>query len=819
MPVDFQSLPVYKHKDKILSVLENNQVVIIESPTGSGKTTQLPLILREAGYDKKGIIGITQPRRIATMSICSFIKKQIGCINNYCAYTMRFNDTSDDETRIKVMTDGILLQELKQNPDLSNYSVIMVDEAHERSLNIDFILGLLKEITERRSDLKVVVSSATINTRIFSEFFNDAPIISIKARTFPVDVRYKPMKIERDFEDIYYEKIENLILEDKKENPGDVLVFLPGEADIKGLVESLSRSPERDKFQIYPLYGRLSKEDQEKVFTPTKKGKIKIVVATNIAETSITIDGITTVIDSGLAKINFYNQRNFTNTLSPMPISRSSADQRKGRAGRTQSGVCYRLYSEKDYQMRPEYSEEEILHSDLAEVMLRMSELGIYNYTSFPFITKPKASAFASAEETLMIIGAIEKDHRLTTIGAMMIKYPILPRLERIVVESIMNYPDVLDEVLIAVAFLSTRQPYILPIGKEMEARAAHKTFQSRKWGDFIAMLTLYRTYEKVEGKKEKENFCKKYFLDIQTLDEIVNIHNQLSEQISREGIPVLSGGNQDNYLRALISGLRQYAMKRVDYRTYRTINADNIYIHPGSAWFSDLPEYMIAGEIVKTSKMYARTVSPITLRMISDVDPSIAKRLSGKIEKIRLKDVPEKKKKKKEKILSAREIIESFPLWQEKGKKGKNIRIISLPELKAIGNLDKNQKFKIRVGKYLSKAPVMMEDIDHDLKLMKDQAVLKEKLPSSLDAHEDIEVIISLFKYLFAPYAMGKDTFGYLGFSKTHDRYTIRPFTYISDAIENTLDSLFSIAEGIDKKDERRKRIADEIIKIENVN
>ena len=814
MPVDFLSLPVYQHKDVILKALEENQVVIIESPTGSGKTTQLPLILREAGYDKKGIIGITQPRRIATLSISSFIKKQLGCINNYVAYTMRFADTSDEETRIKVMTDGILLQELKQNPNLENYSVIMVDEAHERSLNIDFILGLLKEIIENRKDLKVVISSATINTSTFSAFFGNAPIISIKARTFPVEVKYKTMKIERDFEDIYYEKIENLIVEDKKENPGDVLVFLSGEADIKGLVESLTRSENKDRWQVYPLYGRLSKEDQEKVFTPTKRGKTKIVVATNIAETSITIDGITTVIDSGLAKINFYNQRNFTNTLSPIPISRSSADQRKGRAGRTQSGVCYRLYSEKDYLMRPEYSEEEILHSDLAEVMLRMSELGIYNYTSFPFITRPKTSAFQSAEETLMIIGAIEKDHRLTKIGEMMIKYPLLPRLERIIVESILSYPSVLDEVLVAVSFLSTRQPYILPIGKEMEARSAHRTFQSKKWGDFVSMQTLYKTYVSIEGKKERENFAKKYFLDIQTLDEIVNIHDQLSEEISKEGIPILSGGSIDDYFRCIISGLRQYVAKKKDARSYKTISADDIYIHPGSAWFNPLPEYIIAGEVVKTTKMYARTVSPILKAWVNDIDPALLKTLSGKA----YKEEGEKGKRKEKSARrkpTAEEIIASFPLSREKGKK-KNVRIITLSELKAIGNISSDQKFRIKVGKSLSKVPVRMEDIDHELKLMKEMPVLKENFPSSLDPHEDVEVIISLFKFLFAPYQMGKDSFGYLGFSEKDGKYTLRPFIYIDEAVESTLDSLYSIIGGMDKKNEKRKRISMELDKIE---
>ena len=410
MPIDFFSLPVYQNKEEILKALRENQVIVIESPTGSGKTTQLPLILREDGYDRRGIIGITQPRRIATLSVTEFIKKQIHDESSYVAYKMRFADTSTSETRIKVMTDGILLQEVKADPLLSKYSVIMVDEAHERSLNIDFILGLLKEIIAKRSDLKVVVSSATINTKVFSSFFFDAPIISIDAKTYPIAVNYMPLKLKRDREDEYYSRINEIIHKDKKNNPGDVLVFLPGEAEIKGLIEYLKTAPYSSNYQLYPLYGRLSKEEQEKVFTPTKEGKTKVVVATNIAETSITIDGITTVIDSGLAKVNYYNQKDFTSALVEQPISKSSANQRKGRAGRTRAGVCYRLYSEADYKARPEYAEEEILHSDLAEVALRMSELGIYNYDSFPFITPAKLNGLKSAEETLIIINAINAD-------------------------------------------------------------------------------------------------------------------------------------------------------------------------------------------------------------------------------------------------------------------------------------------------------------------------------------------------------------------------------------------------------------------------
>ena len=314
----YQDLPVYRHRNEILTALSNNQVIVVESPTGSGKTTQIPLILKDAGYAELGVIGITQPRRIAAMSVSEYIKKQINDEGTYCGYTMRFHDTTDKNTRIKIMTDGILLQEVKDDPILSRYSVIMVDEAHERSLNIDFILGLLKEIIRERKDLKIIISSATINTQVFSSFFDSAPIVSIDSRPYPVSVFYKPMTLDKEHEEEYYLQIQAIIKSvHEKEDGGDVLVFLPGEAEIKTCIQSLYGSELMDarELDIYPLYGRLSKEDQEKVFTPTTPGHTKVVVSTNIAETSLTIDGIRCVIDSGWCKINYYNQRNFTSAL------------------------------------------------------------------------------------------------------------------------------------------------------------------------------------------------------------------------------------------------------------------------------------------------------------------------------------------------------------------------------------------------------------------------------------------------------------------------------------------------------------------------
>ena len=800
MPIDFFSLPVYQNKNEILDELRKNQVIVIESPTGSGKTTQLPLILREDGYDKRGIIGITQPRRIATLSVTEFIKKQIEDNGSYAAYKMRFADTSTAETRIKVMTDGILLQEVKADPLLSKYSVIMVDEAHERSLNIDFILGLLKEIIAKRSDLKIVVSSATINTKTFSDFFFGAPIISIDAKTYPIAVNYMPLRLMKDREDEYYGKIDELIFRDKKNNPGDVLVFLPGEAEIKGLVETLARGKHSSLYQLYPLYGRLSKEDQEKVFTPTKEGKVKVVVATNIAETSITIDGITTVIDSGLAKVNYYNQMDFTSSLVEQSVSRSYSNQRKGRAGRTRAGVCYRLYSEEDFKSRPEFSEEEILHSDLAEVALRMSELGIYNYETFPFITVPKANGLKSAEETLRIINAINEDHTLTSIGEMMIKFPLLPRLSRVIVESIMNYPSVMDEVLVAVSTLSTRQAYIMPIGEEYEARNAHKAFQNPKYGDFIGMRTMFDAYKSLKSREEREAFAKAYYLDIQTLDEIQNIHRQLSEQISEEGIYIGHGGSIDEYFCCLIAGLRQYVARKEDNYSYRTITADRIYIHPGSSWFRILPEYILAGEIVRTSKMYARTVSPVLKRWLDSVDPTLIDGFRGtrKAEKKAERKAERREKDKTKERKNADAYLDGLKTVNV-GKK--TYYVLSAEDLYDVNYKNKGLKYYLETGGRLSRAPIKTTRLKY-AHLLKWGKVLKgaDILPA-VNYLDDGDGLIRLLDSLFSPVEGAKNTFDVLGLKLSGDKAALVPFQNIEDAMEETLSSLYEITERLPKR------------------
>ena len=796
--IEFRNLPVYRHREEILRGLSENQTIIVESPTGSGKTTQIPLILKEAGYDRSGIIGITQPRRIAAMSVCGFIKKQIGDEGAYCAYKMRFTDTSDRTTRIKIMTDGILLQEVKQDPLLSKYSVIMVDEAHERSLNIDFILGLLKEITRERSDMKIIISSATINASSFSRFFSDAPIISIDSRPFDVEVRYIPATLSRDTEDYYYAKISSLVRKSFDDKEGDVLIFLPGEAEIKRCVEELEYSDRDGKYQIYPLYGRLSKDEQERVFIPTAPGMMKVVVSTNIAETSITIDGIRTVIDSGMAKISFYNQKNFTSALLPMPISRASADQRKGRAGRTAPGICYRMYSEDNYRMRPEYSEEEILHSDLAEVVLRMSELGIYNTDSFPFITPPKKSALASAEETLMIIGAIEKNHHLTSIGEMMIIFPLLPRLSRVIVEAIMNYPSVISDVLIAVAFLSAKTPYILPPGEELRARDAHHALADRVYGDFVTMLTLYGRYRSLGSRKEKQAYAKNHYLDFESMEEIVHIKDQLEAIVSGMGIPISDSHSIPEYFCCLASGLRQYVCMKIDRFSYRSLTADRILIHPGSAWFTIPPQYILAGEIVQTTKMYARTVSPLRKDWIQQVDPALLDQLR----------FPAGKKKERSTIVSDRDEMKRYEI---ESKHGKTVYAVPLQDIKKLRTRSGAIKFYIRCGQYLSKTQVKASRIGKELELIPNvQGPSKSKMKGKYNpADRQYGEINALLDSAFFPFVSGKKEFSFLAITDRGGKYSLSPMPSIGSAAKETLFSLSTMLDRIPRKQEKlRKKI-----------
>ena len=634
MAINYKSLPVYEQKQKILDCLEKNQVVIVESPTGSGKTTQIPVILYEAGYATNGVIAVTQPRRIAALSVSEFISKQLGTsYPGLVGYKMRFEDKTDASTKIKIMTDGILLQEMKLDPWLSKYSVIMVDEAHERSLNIDFVMGLLKRVLKERKDFRVIVSSATMNTQVFSEYFDNAPIVSIDTITYPVSVIYDPIPggVTTTTDagcDLLLSKICNTVervLDNGDE--GGILIFLPGEKIIKDCLDRLYRMPFSRHLHILPLYGRLSKEEQEKVFGEPPAGKKKVIISTNIAETSVTISDITTVIDSGLCKLNFYNPRNFTSSLIESSVSKASCNQRKGRAGRTHEGSCYRLYKRMDFETRPEYTTEEIYRTDLSEVVLRMAELGITDFYNFDFIASPGKEGIIGAVDTLNMLGALDSDNCLSEIGKMMVRFPLEPRISRIIIEAIMRFPDVIDKALIAASFLSANSPFILPPNEEMEARKAHHRFRDMQ-GDFVTYLNIFNAYKQSDNK---EKFCKKNYLDERVMAEIDNINYQLTQIVSDMNIPIVQGkGSFNDYLCCIACGMIQFVCIRTGRESYHSLTADHICIHPGSVIFKQNPVFIVAGEIVRTSRIFAMSVSPLTKPMLDLINPSLYEKLQS---------------------------------------------------------------------------------------------------------------------------------------------------------------------------------------------
>jgi RNA helicase HrpA len=629
--MNYFDLPVYRHKDLILAALAESQVVIVESPAGSGKTTQLPVILYRAGLTELGMIGVTQPRRIAALSVSEYIAKELGeTIPGLIGYKMRFADMTTPNTKIKIMTDGILLQEMKLDPWLSKYDCIIVDEAHERSLTIDFILGLLKRILEEREDFKVIVSSATINTSVFSEYFGECPVVKIDAVTYPVTLIYDPPVVVSEqlgptASELLLEKIALIverIINEKRQ--GDILIFLPGEKMIKDCIALLDSGLVGRKLHLVPLYGRLGKDEQERVFDKAPWGKTKVVVSTNIAETSVTIDGITAVIDSGLSKTNFYNPKTFTSSLIEGPISKASCNQRKGRAGRTRPGSCYRLYSRRDFESRPLFTMEEIYRTDLSEVVLRMADLGITSFDEFNFISTPGREGIHSAVETLNLLDALESDNTLSKIGKMMTEFPLSPRQSRIIVEAILNYPNVTGETIIAAAFLSTQSPYVLPPGEEIDARRAHHQFRDVS-GDFVSYLKLFRQYKEAQ---DRTYFCEINYLDEKAMSEIINVAAQLEIIVSDMGVPILSGGPVEDYLCAVARGLIQFVCVRQGRDVYRSLTADRILIHPGSVMFKMDPHYIVAGEIIRTARMYASSVSPLSREILERLGGGLPRRL-----------------------------------------------------------------------------------------------------------------------------------------------------------------------------------------------
>ncbi|AEF80742.1 helicase-related protein [Leadbettera azotonutricia] len=769
--MNYLDLPVYKHKDLILKALETNQVVVVESPTGSGKTTQLPVILMDAGYGNNGVIGVTQPRRIAAVSVSEFIARQLGTpVPGVVGYKMRFEDKTTRDTKIKIMTDGILLQEMKLDPWLSKYGCLIVDEAHERSLNIDFILGLLKRVLESRKEFKVIVSSATINASVFSEYFGECPVVKIDSVTYPVTMIYDPPAVAASAgsqlaSEALLEKISSIterIISEKRE--GDILIFLSGEKTIKDCMGRLAMGSAGPYLHIVPLYGRLGKEEQERVFEAPPKGKTKVVISTNIAETSVTIDGITAVLDSGLSKLNYYNPRTFTSSLIEAPISKASANQRRGRAGRTREGTCYRLYNRKDFENRILFTTEEIYRTDLSEVVLRMADLGVTAFEEFDFISPPNHEGLIAAIETLNLLDALESDRTLSRTGKLMTEFPLPPRQSRIIVEAILKYPEVTEETVIAAAFLSTQSPYILPPGEETDARKAHHGFRDPD-GDFVSYLKLYRSYM---DSTNKQKFCEKSYLDEKAMAEIANVVAQLAQIVSDMEIPVLSGGPVEDYLCCIARGLIQFVCVREGRELYRSLTADRILIHPGSVMFRMDPEYIVAGEIVRTTRMYAMSVSPLSYKTLEKISPELFKTFGGS--RGRRTTQSEKLKRPRDFTNNVKIGDEIFEIETIRGKKEVKLPWEKLSKAKdkitpETASLYKNLKGTIIVGGKYSLLPG--EKLSLILTLtpsLNPEEAWNKKLPNkgNLDSKENLDELLDALPLLVTPAlckAKGKNT------------------------------------------------------------
>ena len=844
-------LPVYRHKELILSALENSQAIVVESPTGSGKTTQLPVILHQAGYAGNGIIGVTQPRRIAALSVSEFIARQMECpMPGLVGYKMRFEDKTTRDTKIKIMTDGILLQEMKLDPWLSKYNCLVVDEAHERSLNIDFILGLLKRVLEERKEFKVIVSSATINAMVFSEYFGECPVVKIDAQTYPVTLIYDPPPVnelsgrEAGSPQIASEALlskisaitERLISENYSESSGsggDILIFLPGEKMIKDCMSALAISPVGKYLHLLPLYGRLGKEEQERVFERAPKGMVKAVLSTNIAETSVTIDGISAVIDSGLSKLNHYNPYTFTSSLVEAPISKASANQRKGRAGRTREGVCYRLYSRKEFENRPLYTVEEIYRTDLSEVVLRMADLGITAFEEFDFISPPNKEGLIAAIETLNLLDALESDHTLSSIGKLMTEFPLSPRHSRIIVEAILKYPNVIMETLIAAAFLSTQSPYLLPPGEETDARRAHHRFRD-EGGDFVTYLKLYTAYT---SAPHKQKFCEKNYLDERAMAEIVNVTNQLAEIVSDLNIPVLSGGSQEDYLCSVARGLIQFVCVRDGRELYRSLTAERILIHPGSVMFRINPDLIVAGEIVRTTRMYAMSVSPLGFPMLEKISPALVAGLrpvkvmkeKGTQRKIRASS-PGEREEELTRPKRARDFTNHIKIGSEvfeietiKGKKQVNLPWEKLKKVmndigRETASMYKGLKGIIIVdGKYTLLGGEKLSLLLSLLPALNMEAVHRqERLPrKNFNSQSDLGELLPVLPFLVqpAPWKQGKKELGFSGlFSDGNGNYWVRYSRGFHTSLNESLASLETLMDELgDDADSEKKRIVNQ--------
>ncbi|EHK9065926.1 ATP-dependent RNA helicase HrpA [Vibrio vulnificus] len=625
-------LPVSQKKDDIADAIAHHQVVIVAGETGSGKTTQLPKICAELGRGKFGLIGHTQPRRLAARSVANRIAEEMETqLGDFVGYKVRFNDQISENTQIKLMTDGILLAEIQHDRFLNQYDTIIIDEAHERSLNIDFILGYLKELLPRRPDLKVIITSATIDPERFSNHFGGAPIIEVSGRTYPVETRYRPLGGETEDDRDQLEGIFDAVDELCDEGLGDILIFMNGEREIRDTADALAKRKLKDT-EIVPLYARLSAGEQNKIFQP-HTGR-RIVLATNVAETSLTVPGIKYVIDPGTARISRYSYRTKVQRLPIEPVSQASANQRKGRCGRVQEGICIRLYSEDDFNSRPEFTDPEILRTNLASVILQMTALGLGDIEAFPFVEAPDKRNILDGVRLLEELGAINSNakdpkKRLTAVGKQLARLPIDPRLARMVLEA--PRLGCLKEVMIIAAALSIQDPRERPSDKQQSADDKHRRFYHED-SDFLTFVNLWNHIQKQQKALSGNQFrrqCKDDYLNYLRVREWQDVYFQIHQSMREMEFKLNSEpGSYDAVHSAILTGLLSHVgMKDQEKNEYHGARNARFHIFPGSGLFKKQPKWVMSAELVETSKLWGRIIAKIQPEWIEPLAKHLIKR------------------------------------------------------------------------------------------------------------------------------------------------------------------------------------------------
>ncbi|MEU5611696.1 ATP-dependent RNA helicase HrpA [Streptomyces sparsogenes] len=637
-----EELPVSQKKDDILAAVRDHQVVIVAGETGSGKTTQIPKICLELGRGVKGLIGHTQPRRIAARTVAERIAEELRSpLGESVGWKVRFTDQVSPDTHIKLMTDGILLAEIQTDRELRQYDTIIIDEAHERSLNIDFLLGYLAQLLPRRPDLKVVITSATIDPERFSRHFDDAPIVEVSGRTYPVEVRYRPL-LEEGGEDSDRDQITAIcdaVDELQAEGPGDILVFLSGEREIRDTADALNKKQLRAT-EVLPLYARLSHAEQHRVFQ-RHTGR-RIVLATNVAETSLTVPGIRYVIDPGTARISRYSHRTKVQRLPIEPISQASANQRKGRCGRTSDGICIRLYSEDDFLTRPEFTDAEILRTNLASVILQMTAAGLGDIEKFPFIDPPDRRNIKDGVQLLEELHALDSSQkdprkRLTPVGRKLAQLPVDPRLARMVLEADRN--GCVREVMVIAAALSIQDPRERPSDKQQQADQQHARFKD-EGSDFLAFLNLWKYIRERQKELSSSAFrrmCRQEFLNYLRIREWQDIYSQLRAVAKTMGIQMSDQDAAPDHIHtSLLAGLLSHVGlknaggeggKDTGKNEYLGARSAKFAVFPGSALFKKPPRWVMSAELVETSRLWARVNAKIEPEWIEPLAEHLVKR------------------------------------------------------------------------------------------------------------------------------------------------------------------------------------------------